>query len=351
MSNKILTAAGLILGTAFGPQAMAAEVGKLALDAAAEYRARAAFPEWSRPVLDAVDPVASARVPTRQRLSGPDGAAPALETWASAMSVQPGESVELFARLDWLGAEGLNGLSGLRSGQLSGWTVQADLVLDQVGSLAQVELLDDGQGIDALADDGIYSARVKLPEKLAPALGTANNVMVRLHAENASGDVRKAVGGFLYSHPGAQLTGRYRQSVEDGNLLVWAQAEVLSPGRYHLSGTLDNALGSPVATAQSATRLEPGTHWLALPFYGAIFHQLGSLSGLSLGSVTLATTNGMPNALGPVLENAYQLSPPSLAELRSAPFNDPVLLDSAQRLESSLTPADNLNRSLGRLLR
>lgn len=351
MTKQTLPLAGLILGAVIGQSALAADVGKLALDVAEDYRARAAFPEWSRPVLDAVDPVASARVPTRQRMSGPEGAAPALETWASTMSAQPGESLDLFARLDWLGAEGLDGLAGLRSGQLSGWTVSAELIMDQVGTLAKVELKDDGQGADGLAEDGIFSTRLTLDEKLAPALGTARNVMVKLHAENAAGDVRRAAGGFLYSHPGARLTGNYRQSVEDGNLVVWAQAEVLAPGRYHLSGTLDSALGAPVATAQAASRLEPGMHWLALPFYGAIFHQIGKLSDLGLASITLATTNGMPNALGPVLRDAYQLTTPPLAELRSEPFNDAGLLESAQRLEGSVAPVEALHQPLDTLPR
>jgi len=328
--------AALLMGTPLVVGAQTATVPKLAVDAASEYRARAAFPEWSFPVRDAVDPVASARMASRQRMSGPEGQAPALETWVDEVAYQPGQGVQLSARLDWAVGQPMSAAQSLRSGPLSGWEVSAELVLDNVGKLADVVYTDDGQGADSVAGDGIYSASFTLDEALAPAVGMAKSVMVKLHAENANGDIRKALGGFQYSNPGAYLTGRYRPTIENGNLVVLAETDVRASGRYHLSGTLNGLQETPVATAQNAVHLEPGKQWMALPFYGLIFHQLADATQLTLGSVTLASVNSMPNALGPVLKPKFDLGATDLAKLTRVPFNDAALLDAAVRLEASL---------------
>ncbi len=327
---------GLLAAAPLAAGAQSAVAPNLALAAATEYRERAVFPEWSFPVRDAVDPVTSGRIASRQRMSGPEGQAPALETWVDQVAYEAGEEVRLYARLDWNGAKALSALQNLRSGPLSGWEITGQVVLADVGTLADVVYADDGKGADARAADGIYTTRITLDEAVAPAVGSARSVMVKLHAENAKGEVRKALGGFQYSNPGAHLTGRYRSSIDDGNLLLLAEAEVLASGRYHLSGTLNGVQGAPVATAQNAAHLEPGKQWVALPFYGLIFHQLADASGLSLGSITLASVSSMPNALGPVLHPRHDLGTVQLDQLTRVPFNDAALLDAAQRLEAQL---------------
>ena len=73
-----------------------------------------------------------------------------------------------------------------------------------------------GKGADRKAGDGIWSARVRMPAGLEPEL--AASYMVKVTSRLLDGDLRESVGGFLYSNPGAHLTGRYRDEVRDGNL-------------------------------------------------------------------------------------------------------------------------------------
>jgi hypothetical protein len=92
--------------------------------------------------------------------------------------------------------------------------------------------------------------------------------------------------------------------------------------------------GEPIGTAQAAAVLEPGEHWMALDFYGLMFHDRGIQGPFQLGSVTLTATGGMPNALGPVLENVHLTRPHKAAAFTAEPYGNPDLLEAAARLEA-----------------
>ena len=321
-------ACGLALTTLAPLQA--AELPKLAGIAALDYREQARYPEWSRPVLEAVDPLLAGRAPTRQSLSNAQGQT--LSLWNSSISAERGQSLDLFAQPD-----------------AGNWEVTGT-ALSSLGTLAEFAYADDGKGADRIAGDGIHSARLTLPAAHQPALGTADNIMVKVAAENAAGETLRAVTGFVYSRPGAVLTGHYRHGIEKGNLVIQAQMEVLTQGRYHLAGTIADLSGLPLAQAQTAGEYAPGTHWIEMPVYGLIFHELGALGPLKVSSLTLTSANGMPNALGPVIENPLNLGILPLAELTREPFNDARLLDTAERLEASLPVAQPVVRRVRGLL-
>ena len=214
MTRTRMMLAGSLL--AFSLPALAG-APKLADIAAAHYRDQLGFPAWSQPVLDGVDPLLAERTPSVVRMQGPDGAAPALESWFGAQQYQRGEAALIQARLVDAAADD--------------WALSATWD-SSLGTLARTPLRDDGQGADVLAGDGIYSAAVTLPEAHQPPAGQADNVMVRIHAENAKGEVRKNVNGFLYSHPGAALTGRVKPQVVEGHLALLAEVDVAERGRY-----------------------------------------------------------------------------------------------------------------------
>lgn len=295
----------------------AAEITKLAGIAALDYRERSRFPEWSQPILSAIDPLLADRTPSVLRLNNPAGA---LEVWNSTISAQPGETIALFARPQNAGD----------------WALSAT-VQNSLGAVTELVYADDGQGADQAAGDGIYSAQWQLPTSHQPALGQADNLMLLVNAQNSAGDTLKAVGGLLYSRPGAVLTGEFRRVIENGNLVVQAQMDVLTAGRYHLAGTIADITGLPLAQAQTAGEFAPGKQWIDMPVYGLIFHELGALAPLKLASVTLTSTNGMPNALGPVLTDAADFGIVPLAQLTNEPFGSADLLNAAQNLEASLT--------------
>jgi hypothetical protein len=54
-----------------------------------------------------------------------------------------------------------------------------------------------------------------------------------------------------------------------------------------------------------------------------------------LGTVALATTGGMPNALNDLVENAHVTRAWRLDQMTPKPFGNPNLLDAAARLEAA----------------
>lgn len=319
----------------------------LALRAAEDYAQRARYPEWSQALeRGAADPLIEDRTPTRQTGRGPNGADPRLTVWTSAVSAQPGEAITLYATLD--NAKKASPLPlGNQAPVLDGAQVTGELVTYRGDSIGAVAYLDDGVAPDAKAGDRIYTARYRLPAAYAPALGQADSLMVKVEAVLADGEVRHAAGGFVFSNPSARLTGAFQDRAENGNLVIAAEVEVLAPGRVHLAGTLADAAGRPFVTAQTADGLQPGKHWMNLPFYGLAFHDHGAAGAFRLASASLTSTQGMPNALGPVLVDAHTTAPYALAQLSDKPFGRPELVDAAQRLradaQSAHTPSGDPN--------
>jgi hypothetical protein len=310
---------------AFGarPAAAQVEAGKLARETAKEYREQARYPESSYALAKgAVDPIRAKRLPTRQTRRGPDGAEPALAVWSAKVAFEVGQPVDLFATLEERG-------KAVAAAEVSGEIVD---VLGNV--LEQFDYHDDGRAPDRRAGDGIYSVR------LAPAGLAAANYLVRVRARLLNGDLREAAGGFLYSDPAAHLTGRYRDFLRDGNLHVAAEVEVGEAGRFHLAGTLYSAAGEPLGVAQAAAQLEPGRRWIELSFYGLMFHDHQAAGPYRLGTLALATTNRMPNALNDLVESAHVTRPYRLRRLRNDPFERPQLLESARRLEREAERAE-----------
>lgn len=286
---------------------------------AAEYRELARYPESSRVLPPgAKDPIREKRMPTKQTVRGPEGT-PSLSVWAAKVSVEVGKPVDLFAQLSSAGDPTL-------PLEVTGEVANAD------GIVAQVVYHDDGKAPDAKAADGIWSARLALSAGLEPE--SAESYMVRVKARLLDGDLRQAAGGFLYSNPAAHLTGRYRDSIVDGNLVIAAQVDVKEAGRFHLAGTLYTLKGEPVGTAQAAASLQPGRQWINLSFYGLMFHDRNVAGPFRLGSLAFSTTGRMPNALNDLVENAYVTKPFRLAVMTARPYGDVKLLDAAQRLEA-----------------
>lgn len=311
----------------------------LALQAAAEYAQQARYPEWSQLLArGAADPLLEDRTPTRQTRRGPNGADPQLTVWASAVSAQPGEAITLYAALGNARKASLPEVVA-KEAALRGAKVTAELVTYRGDSLDTVAYADDGVAPDAKAGDGIYSARYSLPAAYAPALGQADSLLVKVEAVLANGEARHAAGGFIFSNPAARLTGAFQDRAENGNLAIAAEVEVLAPGRVHLSGTLADAAGRPFVTSQTANDLQPGKHWIDLRFYGLAFHDHGLAGAFRLASVSLTSTQGMPNALGPVLANAHTTAPYALTQLSDKPFGRPDLVDTARRLKADALDA------------
>jgi hypothetical protein len=303
------------------PAAAQVEAGRLARETAKEYRELARYPESSRALAAGEgDPILEKRRPTRQSRRGADAGDPTLAVWASKVSYEKGQPVDLFASLE------NQGKAIPASDSITGEIADASGAI-----VAHVIYRDDGAAPDARANDGVHSARLVLSDDLRP--GAAASYMVRVKTRLADGDPLEAAGGFLYSHPAARLTGRFRDRLRDGNLILAAEVEVAEPGRFHLAGTLHTLAGEPLGFAQAAAVLEPGRRWIELSFYGLMFHDRKAAGPYRLGNLALATASGMPNALNDLVRRAYVTRPYRLESMRAVSFERPQLVESAKRLE------------------
>ena len=180
--------------------------------------------------------------------------------------------------------------------------------------------------------------RLRRAQGVEPDL--AESLQVTATARLNDGDLRQAVGGFVYGKPSAKLTGRYRDALRDGNVVISAEVEVTEVGRFHLAGTVHSLAGEPIGTAQSAVELTPGRHWIGLSFYGLMFHDRQVAGPFRLGSLAFATTTRMPNALNDLVENAHVTRAYRLVKLNGKAFGDARLADAAGRLEAEARRLD-----------
>jgi hypothetical protein len=291
----------------------------LGKSAAEEYRRRARYPHSSQPLGDGEDPILRAREVSPVTATGPEGAEPVLTVFPERVSFESPSPVHVYAFLSVKGER-------VPAQRIVG-EVQTD-ALEVVGALA---FRDDGIAPDAVAGDAVYSAPFDPGEAAAQRL--AASYLVRVQAVTESGDRREAATGFLYSRPQAHLTGRYRDALIDGDLAVDAEVEVAANGRFHIEGSLYAEDGRPLAWAQTTEALPPGLQWMRLPFFGLILREREVDGPYVLRYVALSTTTQMPNAKNDLVENAYVTASYAAAAFRDQPFNDPNLLEAADRLE------------------
>ena len=290
--------------------------GTLAAETARDYRAAARYPDHSQVLAKGqADPIQEKRTTTAVASGRPqDG--PTVSVIGRQISYEyPATQIDFFATVT--------------GGKVT--TIAGEVQNESGAKVGEIRFFDDGVGVDTKAGDGLYSGRVEFTARQRPQL--ADSYLVQVDAGFASGETRTAVSGFLYSRPHARLTGRYRDSIRNGSLVIEAQVEVREAGRFHLAGTLATLQGSPVGTAQAAQRLEPGKHWIALEFYGLMFHDRQVEGQFRLASLAFSTVTAMPNAWNNLVENAYVTRPVALSALTNQSFNRPDLIDSANRLE------------------
>jgi hypothetical protein len=142
---------------------------------------------------------------------------------------------------------------------------------------------DDGAGADPAAGDGAFAA----------VLAPAQTGLAAFHGTIRT-EVRYSVGGqggmvvfdVVYSPElPATWTGQVREAVVDGSLTFYLQAEVRQPGRYIVSGRVDDARGRPFALATFNHLLGPGTNEVPLTVFGKLMHDAEPKLPLTLRDV------------------------------------------------------------------
>ena len=295
--------------------------GGLARATAEEYRRRARFPRSSQPLAEGDDPIARERTISPISSRGPRGEEPTFTVMPQQVGFQAPDAAVLYAYLS----------VGERT--LPAREVRASVTTENLTPVGEIEYRDDGTEGDEVADDDVYTARF-VPPTVDGEAPLSASYLVKVRAVTAGGEERLAATSFLYSAPWGELTGRFRDGLVGGNLVVEAEVDVARTGRFHLEATLYDRDGSrALAWAQAAAELEPGTHWIALPYYGLILREQGRDGPYLVRYAALSTTGQIPNAKNRVLEDAHLTGAYASTAFTDAPFNDPGLLDAADRVE------------------
>jgi hypothetical protein len=287
-----------------------------------DYRQRARYPRWSQPLAEGEDPLLRDRTVSPVTSAGPDGAEPTLTVFPDQVSFESPRSVLLYA---YLSAGGQ---------RIAADSIRGSVVSEAEQPIGEIVYNDEGRDGDQVAGDYVYTARISADAGLPDVTAS---YLVKVRAVTLEQQERLGAGGFQYSKPDAQLTGSYRDSRDGGDLAIDAELDVVETGRFHLEATLYSQDGQhPIAWAQQASELTPGRQWLRLRFHGLILHERAINGPYLLRFAALATATQMPNAKNQLVENAYVTGRYDAASFTDQPFNDPDLLEAADRIENAI---------------
>ena len=167
--------------------------------------------------------------------------------------------------------------------------------------------LDDGSGADPVAGDGAFAAT------LAPAatsLAGFNGTIRTLVHYSVAGQNGSVSFDVIYSASvPAVWSGPPREVVEEGALHFYLPLQVRQPGRYVVSGRVDDAAGKPFALLSFNEPLAAGPATVRLSVFGKLLHDLRPVLPLTLRDVDayLLKENSDPDRVllarreGPVL--------------------------------------------------
>lgn len=166
-----------------------------------------------------------------------------------------------------------------------------------------IPFADDGSGADPVPNDGAFAG------VLAPAqtgLAGFNGTIRTQVSYNVNGKNGMVVFDVIYTPElPAVWTGQVREAVENGSLSFILPVEVRMPGRYIVSGRVDDARGRPFALLTFNELLGPGPNEVRLTMFGKLMRDQDAALPLTLRDVDgyLLKENTDPDrALMPRLE-------------------------------------------------
>jgi hypothetical protein len=169
--------------------------------------------------------------------------------------------------------------------------------------------VDDGTGGDLRAGDGVYTGR------LDPAAEGFGNFagMIRTELIVQSGEQQGYVAFDVVYSPQvpATWTGSARDVVRDGSLDFVLGADVVQPGRYVVTGRVDDAAGKPLALVTFNDQLGAGAQQVTLQVHGRLMRDAQARFPLTLHDVEgfLLRPDAYPDrALMPALDGPVATS-------------------------------------------
>jgi hypothetical protein len=245
------------------------------------YRSSSQYPPGSRPMTENADqnrPNDPVDAINAMRLEG--GGADAkvqLQTSQSRVWLAAGETVAFSLRA--LDAQGNVLPLVVTRAVAQGLVVSAG----RPGGQVAVPFTDDGNGADRTAGDGTYSGVLAPGQTGLAGFDGTIRTEVRYSVGGAAGLVQ-----FDVIHTPvlpASWTGQVRQALEDGSLNFYLRLDVRQPGRYVVSGRVDDARGQPVALLTFNQLLGPGPQEVRLAMFGKLLRDSQPVQPLALRDV------------------------------------------------------------------
>ncbi|HVL00070.1 MAG TPA: hypothetical protein VM553_09660, partial [Dongiaceae bacterium] len=172
--------------------------------------------------------------------------------------------------------------------------LQAQLIVNERRPLATLRFTD--------ADNNhIYTAAIATHGKPALQQGL---YQIRVTAmQGNTGSIAFSLGD-----PLARLTGRYRDHLDNGHLIVEAEVQSESRGLFLLRATLYGEGNSRGLFAQQHAELQPGMQWVPLSFHGYLFQQLAQDGPYHLQHAALQRIS-FPASTGTLSQPGYSTAP------------------------------------------
>jgi hypothetical protein len=284
------------------------------------------YPVWTVPIKDA--PAWNPPLPHHEQQEGPKSTEHVLEIWADKAIFVPGDAVIVHARL-------LNAGKAVKATQITGR-------LDQPPRSAAPEydfsFNDEGLEGDAQAGDLIYSARLPITDQEFRSFPGTWGYRVKVSLEDEPIETMN----FFTLYPNeVELTGHYRDAMEDGSLAIYVGVRARRPATTQVRGYLLGPHGEEVAFASANHDVAPGESELRLLFYGKAIHDSKIDGPYQLTRVIL----GEPRLrlVGIAATDVVLTTKPwRAADFRSDPFNknDPFFDAQRKNIEDLLGKAE-----------
>ena len=142
---------------------------------------------------------------------------------------------------------------------------------------------DDGTQGDLQAGDGVYTGTLN---PVAEGFGNFAG-MIRTELIVQSGDQQGYVAFDVVYSPQVPATwaGTVRDTLQDGSLVFVLAANVNQPGRYVVTGRVDDATGKPLALVTFNNELGAGAQQVTLQVYGKLVRDQNPAFPLTLHDV------------------------------------------------------------------
>lgn len=234
---------------------------------------------------------------THERTTESDDKTAAITAWTDKKYILQGETVQLFARVDDAGKQ------GIANKVISAVYANEDLML------GTFDLTDSNS-------DGTYTLTLTSEQTTDWPVGIYKALIASDHKQ-----LSESVS-FVISPPVIELTGEYRERITaEGNLLFEIEVKTTEAARYYVRASLYTSANTPVGTAQFADNLSTGRHWIPLSYFGRMIHDSNEPGPYLIQTVELAKAGIPMLRMPPAQANIYTQSY-ALDELNSKTYQE-----------------------------